>query len=61
MGVSGARMIPTSCNKHIIVSILYVLIEHEFVVRIKVIEKQCTGTDAIKNQNIINQTLYLLH
>ena len=29
MGASGARMIPTRYNKHMIVSILYVLIEHE--------------------------------
>ena len=29
MDVSGARTIPTRYDKHIIVSILYVLIEHE--------------------------------
>ena len=34
MGVSGARTIPTGYNKHMIVSILYVLIEHETWVQI---------------------------
>ena len=34
MNVSGARMIPTRYDKHIIVSILYVLIGHEAWVQI---------------------------
>ena len=29
MGISGARTIPTLYDKHMIISILYVLIEHE--------------------------------